>query len=89
MLDSGIRRGVDAIIARCLGARMVFVGRATMYGAVAAGLDGAKQAAGFLRDEIDMNLAQIGCPRFDELSSEFLFGEDFDDWQRNTREARS
>jgi len=60
-----------------------------MYGAVAAGLGGAKQAAGFLRDEIDMNLAQIGCPRFDELSSEFLFGEDFDDWQRNTREARS
>ena len=30
MFDSGIRRGSDVVIARCLGARYVFVGRATL-----------------------------------------------------------
>ena len=88
MIDSGVRRGVDAMIARCLGARMVFVGRATLYGAVAGGLEGAKVAVGFLRDEIDVNLAQIGCPRFDDLGPDYLLWDDSDDWKRNTRNAR-
>ena len=88
MLDSGVRRGVDAIIARCLGARYVFVGRATLYGAVAGGVEGAKRAVGFLRDEIDVNLAQLGCPRFDDLGPEFLLWDEPDGWRRNTREAR-
>ena len=30
MLDSGVRRGADIIVARCLGADFVFVGRATL-----------------------------------------------------------
>ena len=88
MIDSGVRRGVDAMIARCLGARMVFVGRATLYGAVAGGLEGAKVAVGFLRDEIDVNLAQIGCPRFDDLGPDYLLWDDSDDWKRNTRNTR-
>ena len=37
MLDSGVRRGSDIIVARCLGADFVFVGRATLYGVAAAG----------------------------------------------------
>ena len=89
MLDSGVRRGVDAMIARCLGARMVFVGRATLYGAVAGGLDGAKRAVGFLHDEIDVNLAQLGCPRFDDLGPEYLLWDDSESWQRNTPHTRT
>lgn len=89
MLDSGVRRGVDAMIARCLGARMVFVGRATLYGAVAGGLDGAKRAVGFLHDEIDVNLAQLGCPRFDDLGPEYLLWDDSESWQRNTPHTRA
>lgn len=88
MIDSGVRRGVDAMIARCLGAQFVFMGRATLYGTVAGGLDGAKTALGFLRDEIDTNLAQIGCPRFDDLGPEFL-DTDEDDLRRNTVDIRS
>jgi L-lactate dehydrogenase (cytochrome)/(S)-mandelate dehydrogenase len=87
MLDSGVRRGVDAMIARCFGAQMVFVGRATLYGAVAGGLDGAKQALGFMSNEIDMNLAQIGCPQFDDLGPDYLLWDD--DEQRNTRNIRT
>lgn len=89
MLDSGVRRGVDALIPRCLGARLVFVGRATLYGTVAGGLEGATRAVSFLREEIDTNLAQLGCPRFDDLGPEYLMWDDPEDWRRNTREART
>jgi (S)-mandelate dehydrogenase len=71
MLDSGVRRGSDIIVARCLGADFVFVGRATLYG-VAAGLAGASRVLDLLREEIDINLGLIGCPRFEDLGSDFL-----------------
>ena len=72
MLDSGVRRGSDIIIARCLGADFVFVGRATLYGVAAAGLAGAARALDILREEIDITLGLIGCPRFDDLGPDFL-----------------
>lgn len=72
MLDSGVRRGSDVIVARCLGADFVFVGRATLYGVAAAGLPGATLALAILREEINTNLGLIGCPRFDDLRSDFL-----------------
>ncbi|MGZ5175808.1 MAG: alpha-hydroxy acid oxidase, partial [Burkholderiales bacterium] len=37
MLDGGIRRGFDALIALCTGARFCFVGRPTLYGVTAGG----------------------------------------------------
>ncbi|MGH7987675.1 MAG: alpha-hydroxy acid oxidase [Candidatus Binataceae bacterium] len=69
MLDSGVRRGGDILIARCLGARFVFVGRATLYGAAAGGLAGVNKAIEILRDEIDRIMAQIGCPRLERLDA--------------------
>ncbi len=75
MLDSGVRRGSDIIVARCLGADFVFVGRATLYGVAAAGLAGATRALDILREEIDINLGLIGCPRFDELGGDYLLSD--------------
>jgi (S)-mandelate dehydrogenase len=75
MFDSGIRRGSDAVVARCLGARYVFCGRATLYGCAANGIAGAKRAIDILRDEIDRVLAQIGCPSFDQLGPDWLLGQ--------------
>lgn len=72
MFDSGVRRGSDIVIARCLGARFVFIGRATLYGCAAGGLKGAKRAIEILRDEIDRVMAQIGCPSFDQLGPDWL-----------------
>jgi (S)-mandelate dehydrogenase len=72
MFDSGIRRGSDIVVARCLGAQYVFLGRATLYGAAAGGVAGAKRAIDILRNEIDLVLAQLGCPRFDELGPNWL-----------------
>jgi L-lactate dehydrogenase (cytochrome)/(S)-mandelate dehydrogenase len=74
MLDSGIRRGSDMMIARCLGADFLFVGRATLYGVVAGGRPGADRALAILRNEIDMSQAMIGCARFGDLDENFLIG---------------
>ena len=80
MLDSGVRRGADILIALCLGADFCFFGRPTLYGAVAGGLDGVKKAVDIFRGEIDLVMGQIGCPSLDQLGPDFLWQED---WQRN------
>jgi len=80
MLDSGVRRGADVLIARCLGAQFVFFGRPTLYGAVAGGISGVKKAVDIFRTEIDLVMAQIGCPSLAELGPDFLWR---DDWTRN------
>ena len=74
MFDSGIRRGSDIVIARCLGARFAFVGRATLYGCAAGGVKGARRAIDILRDEIDRVMVQIGCAAFDRLGPDWLMG---------------
>lgn len=73
MLDSGVRRGGDILIALCLGARFVFVGRAALYGAAVAGPRGVRKAIKILRGEIDHVMAQIGCPALAGLGPDFLF----------------
>ena len=76
MMDGGVRRGSDVVVARCLGADFVFVGRATLYGVAAAGAPGAKRALDILREELDLVLATMGCPRFDDLRRDFLWTAD-------------
>jgi L-lactate dehydrogenase (cytochrome)/(S)-mandelate dehydrogenase len=85
MYDSGIRRGSDVIAALCLGARYVFVGRATLYGAAAGGTAGAARALAIFRDEIDRTMAQIGAANIKSLGPQFLFWGHPDDLRRNTR----
>jgi len=80
MLDSGVRRGADILIALCLGAEFVFFGRPTLYGAVAGGLPGVKRAVDIFRNEIDLVMGQIGCQRLDQLGPDFLWKPD---WPRN------
>jgi len=75
MLDSGVRRGSDLVIARCLGARSAIFGRPTLFGVAAAGQAGAARALAIVRNEVDMVLAQIGCRRFDELNESYLWRE--------------
>src|ERR1700730_4154965 len=43
LLDGGVRRGADILIALCLGADLVVMGRPTLYGAAAGGLAGGKR----------------------------------------------
>ena len=80
VLDGGVRRGADILIALCLGADFVFMGRPTLYGASAGGLPGVKKAVEIFRGEIDLVMGQIGCPSLSELGPDFLWTED---WRRN------
>ena len=72
LMDSGVRRGSDVILARCLCAEATFVGRATLYRAVAGGLPGAQRAIEILQNEIDLTLGALGCPAASDLGSHIL-----------------
>jgi L-lactate dehydrogenase (cytochrome)/(S)-mandelate dehydrogenase len=81
-LDSGVRRGSDVVIARCLGARACFFGRPSLYAVAAAGQVGVSRILEIMRDEIDMVLAQIGCQKFDGLDNSYL-------WDRTDAQGHS
>ena len=72
MLDGGVRRGSDVLIARCMGAKFIFLGRPTLYGVVAGGVAGASKAASILRNEIDLVMAQMGGTSLDQLGPDFV-----------------
>lgn len=65
ILDSGVRRGVDALKALALGAQAVAVGRAVLFGAAVGGEAGARQALEILTDELrrSMQLSGIAATR--------------------------
>jgi (S)-mandelate dehydrogenase len=75
ILDSGVRRGSDVVIARCLGASAAVFGRPSLYGVAAAGEAGVARALQIMRSEIDMVLAQIGCAAFSTLDARYLWNE--------------
>jgi len=72
MMDSGVRRGSDALKALALGARCVFVGRPFNYAAALAGQTGVAHAIGLLRDEVDRNMAMLGVQACAELGPQHL-----------------
>ncbi len=74
LLDGGVRRGTDVIKALASGAQAVLVGRATLYGAVAAGLPGAQRALDILRDEIERGMRLCGMPRVAQIDRGLLLG---------------
>ncbi len=71
-MDGGIRRGTDAIKALALGARMVFVGRPTLFGLAVAKEAGASHVLALLQDELARDLALLGHPNVAELEPELL-----------------
>jgi L-lactate dehydrogenase (cytochrome)/(S)-mandelate dehydrogenase len=76
MFDGGIRRGLDALIALCTGAKFCFVGRPTLYGVTAGGVPGAAMALKILRREIDISMAQMGATKIADLGPQFLMWRD-------------
>jgi len=72
LFDSGIRRGSDVVKALALGAKMVLIGRSTLYGTAAAGEAGAKRALDIYRGEISRSMAQIACNKVSEIGPEHV-----------------
>jgi len=82
MLDGGFRRGSDVLIALASGAKFVFMGRPTLYGAIAGGDAGAAKAVKIVREEMNKVMAQIGCPSLGQLGPDALYW-DSDEDRRN------
>jgi isopentenyl diphosphate isomerase/L-lactate dehydrogenase-like FMN-dependent dehydrogenase len=62
LMDGGIRRGTDVVVALALGARAVLAGRAPLWGLAVDGTDGARRVLELLRAEIQLALTLCGCP---------------------------
>jgi isopentenyl diphosphate isomerase/L-lactate dehydrogenase-like FMN-dependent dehydrogenase len=62
LVDGGVRRGIDVLVALALGARAVLVGRPTLWGLAVGGEAGATRVLELLRAEIANGLALLGAP---------------------------
>jgi isopentenyl diphosphate isomerase/L-lactate dehydrogenase-like FMN-dependent dehydrogenase len=72
MVDGGIRRGTDVLVALALGADAALVGRPAVWGLAAGGEEGAGRVLELLREEIELGLALLGCPSPAEVGSEHV-----------------
>ncbi|MCM2574625.1 alpha-hydroxy-acid oxidizing protein [Achromobacter xylosoxidans] len=72
MLDSGVRRGTDALKAMALGARCVFVGRPFNYAATVAGQRGVAHAIALIVEEIRRNMGLLGIVDLREVNLSLL-----------------
>jgi (S)-mandelate dehydrogenase len=72
LLDGGVRRGVDILKARALGAQAVLTGRATLFGVMAGGEAGARRALEILSSELDRAMKLCGARRIEEITPDLL-----------------
>lgn len=61
LLDGGIRRGSDILVALALGARCVLAGRTPLWGLAAGGWEGAAEVLRLLREEVEVGRHLLGC----------------------------
>lgn len=69
LIDSGVRRGVNIVKALAMGAQAAAVGRATLYGAAAAGEEGAERALAILTGELRRAMQLCGTPRVCDIDA--------------------
>jgi 4-hydroxymandelate oxidase len=67
-VDGGVRRGLDLLIARALGARGVLIGRPILWALATDGEAGVARALEILRDEFEVALTLLGTPTLDAIT---------------------
>ena len=72
LLDGGVRRGVDILKARALGAQAVLTGRATLYGVMAGGEPGARRALEILSSELQRSMQLCGARSMAQVTEDLV-----------------
>jgi isopentenyl diphosphate isomerase/L-lactate dehydrogenase-like FMN-dependent dehydrogenase len=72
IIDGGIRRGSDIVKCIGLGAHGVAVGRATLYGAAAAGENGAYRASEILFTELRRTMGVLAITRLEQVTRDHI-----------------
>ncbi len=62
LMDGGVRRGADVLVALALGARAVLVGRPALWGLAVGGEPGALRVLELLKAEVELGLTLLGAP---------------------------
>jgi isopentenyl diphosphate isomerase/L-lactate dehydrogenase-like FMN-dependent dehydrogenase len=62
LVDGGIRRGTDALIALALGARAVLIGRPVLWALACGGEQGVARLLDLLKQEVELGLTLLGAP---------------------------
>ena len=73
LLDGGVRRGVDVVKARALGAHAVLTGRATLFGVMAGAEPGARRALEILSTELERSMKLCGARSIAEITPDLVF----------------
>ena len=71
-IDGAIMSGADCLAAVALGANAVLIGRAYLYGAMAAGKNGVEKVVEILKFEMETALKLMGAKNLSELSPDFI-----------------
>jgi L-lactate dehydrogenase (cytochrome) len=72
IIDSGVRSGTDIAVGKALGASAAMIGRAYLYGLMAAGERGVDRVIDILRTELHRTVQLLGAPSVDALSTEHV-----------------
>lgn len=72
LVDSGVRRGTDVLKAVAMGAKAALLGRAYVYGLLAAGEPGVRTVLELFRTQIREGLAFLGAESLDQLDESYL-----------------
>jgi (S)-mandelate dehydrogenase len=72
LVDGGVRRGVDILKARALGAQAVLAGRAPLFGVMAGGEPGARRALEILTGELQRAMQLCGARSIAEITPDLV-----------------
>ena len=68
LMDGGVRRGTDVLVALALGARAVLVGRPVLWGLACGGGQGVRQVLDLLHEEVRLGMTLLGTPAPHEVT---------------------
>ncbi|MEU7616457.1 alpha-hydroxy acid oxidase [Micromonospora rifamycinica] len=72
LVDGGLRRGTDVLVALALGATAVLLGRPVLWGLAVSGAAGVRHVLDLVRADLDRALALVGVARPGDLGADLV-----------------